>query len=138
MKAESKLMIRTRRPGLRNEYQFHQSLRVKASPSLAETFPDLKSMTLHLEFYESERRELVRQIKYTVNLENAKSVFRITCQNPECIGGDYDLSDAVAEAVAARRKHVSGKLCCNGWRNRRSLHSIACGKILRYRITLGY
>jgi len=35
------------------------------------------------------------EIKYTVNLANAKSVFRFDCPNGECVGGDFDLSQAL-------------------------------------------
>ena len=115
-----------------------ENLRVKASPSLAETFPGLKSLTVDLGYYDAEGRARNSQIKYTVNLEHAKSVFRVGCQNHECVRGDFDLSNALTEAVSAGRKTVSGELCCQGWRSRTTINAVACGKILRYTFTLGY
>ena len=52
-----------------------------------------------------------------VNLKHAKSVFRFDCQNKECIRGDFDLSDVLAEAIAAQRTTAIGELRCKGWRN---------------------
>lgn len=63
------------------------------------------------------------QIKYTVNPEHAKSVFRLDCANQECVAGDFDLIEALAQAVAARRATVSGEMCCEGWLNKATIDS---------------
>lgn len=78
------------------------------------------------------------QIKYTVNPEHAKSVFRLDCANQECVAGDFDLSEALAQAVAARRATVSGEMCCEGWLNKATIDSIHCHSILRYKLSLAY
>jgi len=122
----------------RNEYLMQENLRVKASPSLAEQFPDLKSMTVDLGYFDSKGIGRSSQIKYTVNLEHAKSIFRIGCQNPECVRGGFELSEVLAEAVASKETSVSNELCCQGWRSRTTIDSVACGKILRYKLTLAY
>ena len=77
-------------------------------------------------------------VKYTVNLDHAKSVFRFFCQNNECIRGDFDLSQALADAVTAKRTSVSGEMCCQGWRNKTTIDSLRCRNILRYKFTLKY
>ena len=41
------------------------------------------------------------------DLEHAKSVFRFDCLNQECVGGGFDLSDLLAQAVAKRSKVLS-------------------------------
>jgi hypothetical protein len=105
---------------------------------MAEKFPELKSIALELGYFDAERAERATQIKYTFNMEHAKSVFRIDCQNSECVGGDFDLSEVLAEAVAERRTTISDELRCRGWRSHHTIDSIPCGKILRYKLTLGY
>lgn len=131
-------MTHSPRTSPRNEYLLEENARVEASPSLAQQFPDLKSLTVDLGYYDSEGRLRSSQIKYAVNLTHAKSVFRVGCQNPECVRGDFDLTNALAEAVNAGSTSVSSELRCHGWRSRTTIHSVECGKILRYKITLGY
>ena len=124
--------------GARAEYRQQQGQRVRDSGSLADKFPQLKSLTVDLTYYDSERVSQSSQIKYTVNLSNAKSVFRFNCQNNECIRGDFDLSDELAKAVAARRKLLVGELCCQGWRDKTSINTLPCNNILRYKLNLAY
>ena len=78
------------------------------------------------------------QLKYTVNLAHAKSVFRFDCPNQECVEGDFDLSADLAKAVAAGHTSVSGEAICQGWRSKTTIDKVACGHILRYKLTVGY
>jgi hypothetical protein len=95
-------------------------------------------LTVDLDHYDDEGTSRSSQIKYTVNLEHAKSVFRVSCHNPECVGGDFDLSDALADAVSARDTSASGEIRCEGWRSRATIDTVPCGNILRYRFTMTY
>lgn len=101
-------------------------------------FPKLKSVTLDLGYYDPEGITRNSQIKYTVNVEHAKSVFRVGCHNQECVRGDFDLSEVLAEAVAKKSTTVSGEMCCQGWRNRATIDDLPCGNLLRYKLTLSY
>jgi hypothetical protein len=132
------MTINSPRISPRNEYLMHENLRVEASPTLAQAFPDLKSMTVELGFYDAEGRSCRSQIKYTVNLEHARSVFRFGCENTECVQGGFDLSGAVAQAVTNRSTAVSGEFSCRGWLSRYTINQVPCGKVLRYKITLAY
>ena len=128
----------TPRTSPRNEYLLQESRRVEASRTLAAEFPALASMTVDLGFYDSEGISCRSQIKYKVNLQQARSVLRFGCENPECIGGGFDLSGAVAEAVTNRETTVSGEMSCHGWRSHTTINRVQCGKRLRFSITLTY
>src|SRR5260370_29543532 len=80
------------RIGLRAEYRDQEGERVKASPSLANKFQKLKSLKVKLGYYNPKGVAQNGQLKYDVNLENAKSVFRFRCPNDECIRVDFDLT----------------------------------------------
>jgi len=131
-------MMQSPRTSPRNEYLLQEKQRTLESPSLAQTFSKLKSLTVDLSFYDPEGTIRNSQIKYTVNLEHAKTVFRFACQNHECVRGDFDLSDVLADAVAAHRTTESGEMCCEGWRSRATIDTVPCRNILRYKLTLGY
>src|ERR1700723_1068721 len=91
----------------RADYRLSQGQRAKDSISLSEKFHDLKSLLVEFAHYTPEGVSRNRQIKYTVNPEHARSVFRLDCANLECIAGDYDLSEALARAVATRQTSVT-------------------------------
>lgn len=131
-------MIHTPRTSPRGEYQKQENFRSHQSPSLKGKFPKLKSVTLDLGYYDPEGLTRNSQIKYTVNVEHAKSVFRVGCHNQECVRGDFDLSEVLAEAVAKKSTTVSGEMCCQGWRNRATIDTLPCGNLLRYKLTLSY
>jgi hypothetical protein len=130
--------MRHHKIGARAEYRQQESQRIRDSVSLSNKFPDLKSLTVDLTYYGSERFTPSGQIKYTVNLTNAKSVFRFDCLNNECVGGDFDLSAELTTAVAAHRVTASGEKCCQGWRSKNTIDSVHCHNILRYQISLEY
>ncbi len=126
------------RAGARAEYRQQQDERVRGSVSLAARYGTLKSLTVDLEHFDPEGLLRGTHIRYVVNLAHAKSVFRFRCPNNECIGGDFDLTNALASAVAARRRTVRGELTCRGWRNKEGIDHIRCHHILRYKFRLGY
>ena len=126
------------RTGPRAEYRQQEELRIKSSASLADRFKQLKALTVDLAFYNPEGVTRTSQIKYSVNIANAKSAFSFSCPNNECVRGDFDLSEALAKAIATRKKSVSGEMCCQGWRSKTSIDTVRCANILRYKLTLGY
>jgi len=131
-------MTRTLKESPRNDYLKQEQLRVESSPMMVEKFPDMKSMTINLAYFDVNRPNRSSEVKYTVNLDNARSVFRIGCQNPECVGGDFDLSQTLAKAVKKKETAVSEELTCQGWKDAGGIGSIRCGRILRYKLSLGY
>jgi hypothetical protein len=126
------------RLGARSEYRQLEGQRVKDSAFLSDTFRKLKSLTVELAYYDPEGVNKTSQIKYEVNLEGAKSVFRFNCPNDECIRGDFDLSNELAKAVAGRRTTVTGEMVCQGWRSKTTINTVRCHNILRYKLSLGY
>ena len=124
--------------GLRAEYREQEGERVRTSPSLADKFEKLKSLIVHLGYYSPNGATQNRQLKYMVNLGSAKSVFRFTCPNDECIRGDFDLTQELASAVAKHRTKVTGKLSCQGWQNKTTIDVVHCHNILRYELKLTY
>ena len=126
------------RLGARAEYRQQEGQRVKDSVSLADKFQKLKSLTVEFDYYNPEGVTKNSQIKYEVNLQNAKSVFRFNCPNKECIRGDFDLTRELADAVATHRTTVSGELACRGWLSKTTVDTVHCHNILRYKLRLGY
>ncbi len=131
-------MMYQQRIGARAEYLQEEKERIKASTSLAEKFPDLKSLTAMLAYFAPGGATQHSEIKCTFNLAFAKSLFRFDCPNHECVGGNFDLSSELAKAVAEHRETASGEACCRGWQSKTTIGSVYCGHVLRYKLSLGY
>ncbi len=122
----------------RAEYRQRENLRINASPNLAEKFRGLKSLTVDLAYYDEGGTHKTTEIKYTVNLANAKSAFSFTCPNNECVGGDFDLSEQLAKAVAAHLTTSTGEMRCEGWQSKTTIETVRCHSLLRYRLNLEF
>ena len=131
-------MMHPRKANPRAEYRLSETLRVNNSVSLAEKFPKLKTLTVNLAYFDTDGQTKTGEMRYKVNVNHAKSVFSFVCPSGECVGGDFDLSGAVANAVTARRKLVEGEIRCQGFRTRPKEDKVLCRNLLRYKFTLGY
>jgi len=105
---------------------------------MAKKFPKLKRLKVTLEYYERTGITKNGEMKCKLNLEHAKAVLLFGCRAVECAGGDFDLSEALAQAVAGRRKVVNGELRCHGTRKRGDKEQVPCQTLLRYKLNLDY
>jgi hypothetical protein len=119
---------------------FHQrqKQRIHNAETLATKFPRLKSVKVDIEYYAPDNETRIGHIKYVLNVEHAKSLFCFECPNRECVRGDFDLSEVLVAAVAARRKSVAGEMRCQGWRNQEAIKKAYCRNVMRYRLQLKY
>lgn len=131
-------MMPPRKTNPRAEYRLSQIQRANESVTLAEKFPKLKSLKVDLSYFEPDGLSRTGELRYTVNVEYAKSMFSFVCQSGECLRGDFDLSTAVAHAVGKRNKIVEGEIRCPGTRVRPKEGAQPCQNLLRYKLKLGY
>jgi len=132
------MMYRKKHEGPREKYRAEEAQRVNESPTLAKKYPRLKSLAAELHFSDSEKATVNNRIKYKMNPEGARSVFRFSCPNSECVRGDFDLSDELADAIAKHRTEVTGEIPCPGWLSKTTIDTVHCHTILRYRLSLAY
>jgi hypothetical protein len=130
--------MRVPKRSLRQEYRLKQRDRIEASPVMAKKFPRLKTLKVTLEYFDATGTTKNGEMKCKLNVEHARSVLWFACPGVECTAGDFDLSEALAKAVAARRKEVSGELRCQGTRKRGDREREPCPTLLRYKLSLHY
>jgi hypothetical protein len=123
---------------VRQEYRLQQKERIEASPLMAQKFPRLKALNITLEFFDAAGITKNGEMKCKLNVEHAKSALLFACPGVECTWGDFDLTDALASAVAGRRKVVTGELRCQGTRKRGDCEWVPCQSLLRYKLKLNY
>ncbi len=126
------------KPNARTEYRMQESQRVEHSETLAQKFPNLNSLRASLDHFRPQGLVQIGSLKLTFNLDHAKSLLRFDCPNPECVGGDFDLSAELAKAVAGHRKTVTGEVICQGWRSKTEIGVAHCHHTLRFKLSLGY
>ena len=127
---------RARNP--RQEYRLKQRERIEASPVLAMHFPGLKRVTVGLEYYDATGAIKQGAMKCKLNVEHARSMLWFACPAVDCLCGDFDLSAALAKAVAAHRKVAAGEMRCQGKRKRGDRERVPCEAVLRYTMHLNY
>jgi hypothetical protein len=131
-------MMHTRKLNPRAEHRLRQTERVNSAATLAEKYPKLKSLTANLLHFDPLGLTKTGEVRYTVNVLHAKSLFFFACPSTECAGGDFDLSAALADAVRGKRKIAAGEVRCEGTRTRPKGEKLPCGNLLRYKLTLRY
>jgi hypothetical protein len=131
-------MTMQRTKSARTIYREEQGQRVKGSATLATKFKQLKSLTADLTFLDVHSPAISRNLKCSVNLDNAKSVFRYSCPNDECVQGDFDLTDIIAQAVTKGQTAVTGEIPCPGWLSKTTIGSAHCNNRLHYNLKLTY
>lgn len=122
----------------RAEYRLRQRERIEGSPSIAEKFPRLKALTVNLAYFDAAGVTKNGEMKCRMNVQHAKSVLCFACSGGECIGGDFDLSEELAKAVASRRKVATGEMRCQGWHKKPKIERAPCQSLLRYKLSLDY
>ena len=127
-----------RKSNPRQEYLLKQRARIEASPVMAKKYPRLKGLRVMLEFFDAVGSTKQGEMKCKVNVEHAKSALWFACPGVECMCGDFDLSDALVQAVKGRRKVAAGELRCQGMRKHGAREPVACGTVLRYKLNLDY
>jgi hypothetical protein len=130
--------MRPQKSNPRLDYLRQENQREQESVGLAEKFRELKSLTAELAYFRADGVTKNGEIKCIFNPDTTKSVIRFECSNRECIRGDFDLSEAVAQAVAKRRTTATGEMCCQGWLNKATIGEVHCHYILRYKLRLAY
>ena len=131
-------MIFPRKTNPREEYRQKQRERIEGSPSVAEKFPRLKALTVNLAFFDGDGVTKNGELKFKMNLQQAKSVLWFGCRGGECLGGDFDLSGELATAVAGGRRVASGEMRCQGERKKGAREPAPCQAVLRYKMSLDY
>jgi hypothetical protein len=122
----------------RAEHRHAQRERVDEAVRLAEKYPQLKTLKVALEFVNREGMTKITEMKYSANLEHAKSVVVFVCPVSECCGGDFDLTAKLADAVTKRRTKVAGEMHCLGSYKKASGQVAPCRSLLRYTLNLVY
>ena len=108
----------------------------KYSPIISEKYPNLKSLTIRMTFYDDSGNRQVGKVRtWNVPL-TAKAFFYKKCPMWECVNGGFDLSQAVDSAIQSGEDHTKGYLICWGWQDKERVGQFHCLTELHYEISV--
>jgi len=136
--AGMQVMMSARKLNARQEYRLKQRERIDGSPLIAKKFPRLKGLRVTLMYYDTKGVTKNGEMKCKMNVEHARSELWFSCSAGDCLAGDFNLSAALASAVAGRHKVAAGEIRCQGARKRGDRERVPCQALLRYRLNLDY
>lgn len=105
---------------------------------MGKKFPRLKTLKVMLEYFDASGTTKNGEMKCKLNVEHARSEMWFGCPGTGCMGGDFDLTAALAKAVAGRLKVATGELRCQGTKQRGDRERVPCQTLLRYKLDLNY
>jgi len=123
---------------LRKAYRRKAFERAEKSPSLARAYPQLKTLSVDLLYFDREIVSFGHGLRYRANLETAKSMLQFICPSTLCHRGGFDLSKELSCAIAERRKALDGEVHCHGSRDHESGKTIPCESILHFKMILAF
>jgi hypothetical protein len=127
-----------RKSEVRRKYRLRKLERAEKSASLAIMYPQLKTLTADLLYFDREIVSWGHGLRYRANLETAKSELHFSCPSALCHRGGFNLSDELSSAVGGRRKLVDGQVHCQGSRDLESGKTVPCESILHFRMILTF
>lgn len=130
--------ILKRKANPRRDYHEQEAQRVEASATLALSYPQLKGLTVELTYFDREIISWGQGVKYRANLEHARSVMRFHCPSAQCIGGGFDISEALADAVNEQKTKLTGESRCKGHRRLATGESAQCEATLHFKLVAAY
>lgn len=127
-----------RRTNPRAEYRLRRNELVNSSLTMQQKFPALKKLAIDIEYFDAGGITRTGAMTCKPNLLHAKSILCFNCTQPECVGGDFDLTNELAQAVSTGQKSVQGEMRCQGTQHKNRKDPGPCQSILRYKLSLSY
>jgi hypothetical protein len=117
----------------RKERRIQRSEREDAAGKLVQKIPDLTSLSIAI--HETRPEGCVSDTHYIrrVAIQSAPALFEVTCSDPRCEDGGYDVTREVLSSLASRRALFEGNDTCRG-----RCGANECARVLRYVATASY
>jgi hypothetical protein len=117
----------------RKERRIQRGERETAAGKLAQRVPDLVGLSIAI--HETRPGGCTSDTHYIrrVALEHAPALFEVSCSDPRCEDGGYDVTREIIFALASRQASSEGHQACRG-----RCGAIDCARVLRYVTTAKY
>lgn len=111
----------------------HQSY--MAAPMVGKKFPGVSELTVAMRFSDPEGKVHPSPHKRLFAPE-MQGFFEFQCPLKDCVGGGFNLTTAIPKAFSNRRTGSTGKMVCQGRREREGAADHTCRLELQYTVTM--
>lgn len=101
---------------------------------LRERFPSLASLSISMDFENPGWGNNPSPMRQHVGPED-KAFFQVQCPHRECVGGGFNLLDAVSKLVNDGLKEATEAITCQGWQDHERISRHRCLLKMNYKIT---
>lgn len=108
-----------------------------AAQTVADVFPQLRHLAVNMTI-RSPDHEIEPSLTNRSFGPQSRAYFNFRCKNVECVGGGFDLREEFENAVQDKRRDVTGRRICHGWRNADTVGHQKCYYELNFKIHLSY
>ncbi len=106
------------------------------SPTLGEQYPNVKSISLSVTYLDPDDGKTIKETR-NWNLDS-KAYFVIDCPYRECVGGGFDISKLVVDAINQGEAESTGELTCQGWQDKERVNKHSCLLKGKFKISIQY
>lgn len=101
---------------------------------VSERFPQVAGMVIHIIYYHKAENPVL--MERTVNIfPSSYAYFNMECMSKDCVGGGYDLTQAINKNIKQQKKSFKGKMVCKGKNNGQKAPDHAS---IDYEVTITY
>ena len=104
---------------------------------IRQVFPTVRKIAIQVTFTDADQASDMSWREYTLTPE-AEHPVKFDCPERDCVSGGFDLSEAMAKAVAESQSVTEGRLNCPGWVEISGGGKGRCLVGLHYRLKIDY
>ena len=107
----------------------------QSAKTVAGLFPGIEELTVEMRFSDPDRK-LTPSPHRRIFVPGMQAFFDFQCPLKDCVGGGFDMSQAVPEALSRKKSRATaGKLSCQGKRKRAAAGESRCLLELDYHVS---
>lgn len=103
--------------------------------NLSECYPGISQVQISIEFDSSESFCVLEPQQHFFG-PSSKADFEVKCRLRSCVGGVFDFSYGVREAIKSESGSASGQIICHGWQDLERINQNHCRLIANFNISV--
>lgn len=107
------------------------------SKSVGAKFPTIQSIGINLAV-KAPFNDVEPTLRGKSFTPESLAIFEFHCKNVDCVGGGFDVTDAIEEMVKQGSPEITGRRICRGWASKEFINQRRCHYELNFRILVRY
>ena len=107
------------------------------SKKMSTKFPSIQSIGINLAV-KSPFNDVEPTLRGKSFTPESLAVFEFHCKNVDCVGGGFDVTDAIEDMAKQHSVEFTGRRICRGWASKEFVNQRRCHYELNFRILVKY